>query len=32
MSARVMALREKAAARMSKGDEAFWNALFGPAA
>jgi hypothetical protein len=32
MNARVMALREEAAARMSKGDEAFWNALFGPAA
>jgi len=27
-----MALREEAAARMSKGDEAFWDALFGPAA
>ena len=32
MNARVMALREEAAARMSKGDEAFWNALFGPVA
>ncbi len=32
MNARVMALREEAAARMSKGDEAFWDVLFGPAA
>jgi hypothetical protein len=31
MNARVMALREEAAARMSIGDEAFRNALFGPA-